>query len=73
LEELWDLAYTSDQWKVQRRLCDLINGGRITDDLAIDFAMVIARSEVNAQKPQLTRRNVHLAIQNAVDSLAWTS
>ncbi len=71
LEELWDLAYTADQWKVQRQLSDLINAGKIPDDLAVDFAMIIAKSSVNSQKPQLVRRNVHLAIQNAIDSLVW--
>ncbi len=73
LEELWSLAYENDQWSVQRKLYGLINDGNIPQDLAIDFAMAIAKSDVNSQKPQLSRRNVHPAIQNAIDSLVWGS
>jgi len=73
LEELWLLAYTIDQWGVQRDLYGLINDGKIPEDLAIDFAMAIAKSEISTQKPQFSRRSIHPAIQNAIDSLAWRS
>lgn len=73
LEELWLLAYVLDQWKVQNMIYDLINDGKIPDDLATDFAMVIAKSEVRAQKPDFRRRRIHPAIMNAIDSLDWDS
>ncbi len=72
LEELWFLAYTVDQWAVQRLVHGLINNGNIPEDLAVDFAMAIAKSEVHAQKPEFSRLRMHPAIENAINSLAWS-
>ena len=73
---LWALAGARDPLPapVRRRTLAvvnrLINDGKIPNDLAVDFAMVTARSEVQAQKPEFSRRHVHPAIANAVDSIA---